>query len=412
MNLLDLFYISLRNLSRRSLRSWLTIIGIVIGIAALVALLSVTESAKSSVENLISGMGVNKLMITAGRAATIIGSLTSSSEKPFTNFEIEGLERLSGVEEVIPMIRASLPISYGGKSMLTEVVGIPTDVRLEDLGYSLYEGREFSLVDNNKCNVILGYYIAEDSFSTQITVGDTIMINNTKCRVIGILNSTGGLGIENFEVYIPLSTMENLFGKKDIGLIYVIASDVNLAEFEISGFLNQTRGADYYSIIGMGQILQFAMQIWNIISFILIAVASIALLVSAIGTMNTMYMAVIERVREIGILKVLGAKNYEIALIFLFESGLIGLIGGILGSIFGVALALIIGMLNPTSASLQLTNSGTTIPLPFTSASHIIINPFYIVLAIVLATVIGMLSGLAPAINAARLDPVVALRTE
>ncbi|RDD52342.1 ABC transporter permease [Nanoarchaeota archaeon NZ13-N] len=409
MILLDLFYISIRNLSRRSLRSWLTIIGIVIGIAALVALLSVTEGAKSSVESIISRMGVNKLIITSGRASTLIGSLTSSGNA-FTNFEIEGLKRLGGVEEVIPMIRINLPVMYREKVMLTSVAGIPTDVKLENLGYSLYEGRRFLPIDNNKCNVILGYYIAKKTFSTEIAVGDTILINNTKCKVIGILNSTGGLGIENFEVYVPLSTMQNLFGRKDIRFIYVIAGDVSLAKAEISRFLNQTRGGNSYTIIDMGQILQSTMQILDIISFILIAIASISLLVSAVGTMNTMYMAVIERVKEIGILKVLGAKNYEIALIFLFESGLIGLIGGIIGSIFGIILAWAIGIFNPTSISLQAAGSGTRASL--ISISYLSINPLHIIFAIVLATVVGMLSGLAPAINAARLDPVVALRTE
>jgi len=408
MILLDLFYISLKNLFRRSLRSWLTIIGIVIGIAALVALLSITESAKSSVENLVSGMGVNKLIITAGRASTLISSLISpSSERAFTNFEIEGLRRLGGVEEVIPVVRANIPVIYKEKAIPTPVVGIPTNVRLEDLGYSLSEGREFFPTDNNKCNVILGYYIAKKTFSTEITVGDTIIINNTKCKVIGILNSTGGLGTENFEVYIPLSTMQNLFGKKDIRFIYIIASDVDLAKSEIGRFLNQTRG-NSYTIIDMGQVLNFTMQILDIISFILIAIASIALLVSAIGTMNTMYMAVMERVKEIGILKVLGAKNYEIALIFLLESGLIGLIGGALGSLFGIVLAWVISAFNPSS--LQAASSG--IRGSFVLVSHITINPLHIIFAIVLATVVGMLSGLAPAINAARLDPVVALRSE
>jgi len=407
----DLFYISLKNLFRRSLRTWLTIIGIVIGIAALVALLSITEGAKSSVENIIARMGVNKLIIIAGRANTLIGSLTpSSSSDVFTNFEIEGLKRLGGVEKVIPVIRANLPIIYKEKAMLTSVTGIPTDVKLEDLGYSLYEGREFLSTDNNKCNVILGYYIAKRTFSTEITVGDTIIINTTKCRVIGILNSTGGLGIENFEVYIPLSTMQNIFGRKDIRFIYVIASDVDLAKTEIGRFLNQTRGGNSYTIIDMGQILRSTMQILDIISFILIAIASIALLVSAVGTMNTMYMAVMERVKEIGILKVLGAKNYEIALIFLFESGLIGLVGGIFGSLFGIILACIISVFNPTSTSLQVSSHGARSFLTF--ISNISINPLHIVFAIILATVVGMLSGLAPAINAAKLDPVVALRTE
>jgi len=411
MILLDLFYISLKNLFRRSLRTWLTIIGIVIGIAALVALLSVTEGAKSSVESIIARMGVNKLIITAGRANTLISSLiSSSSSNAFTNFEIEGLKRLGGVEKVIPIIRVNLPIIYKGSVIPTSVAGIPTDVRLEDLGYSLYEGREFLPIDNNKCNVILGYYIAKNTFSTEITVGDTIMINNTKCKVIGILNSTGGLGTENFEVYIPLSTMQNVFERKEIRFIYVIASNVDLAKTEISRFLNQTRGGNSYTIIDMGQILTSAMQILNIISFILIAIASIALLVSAVGTTNTMYMAVMERVKEIGILKVLGAKNYEIALIFLFESGLIGLVGGIFGSIFGIILALVIGIFNPTSISLQAARSGTQVSL--ISISYLSINPLHIISAIVLATVVGMLSGLAPAINAARLDPVVALRTE
>jgi len=409
MILLDLFYLSIKNLFRRSLRSWLTITGIVIGIAALVSLLSITENMKSSIEDVFLGIGVNKLIVSSERAGSL-SSLLASSGEGFTSFEIRGMENLNGVDKVIPAIRVAMHITYKERTITTTVVGIPTNIRIEELGYSLYEGRGFSLSDDNKCNAVLGYYIAKKSFPEEISVGDIIYINNTKCRVIGIISSTGGFGIENFEVYIPMSTMQNQFGYKSIRFAYVIASDVSLAKEEISKFLNQTRKG-FYTIVDMGQILQSFIRVINIVSFVLLAIASIALLVSAIGIMNTMYMAVIERTREIGILKVLGAKNYEIALIFLFESGLIGFIGGILGSIFGILIAGVIDFFSQSSFTFR-SPTGVEVQIPTPTVSYLNVNPLHIVFAISLATVVGMLSGLAPALYAARQDPIVALRTE
>ena len=393
ISIIDLLGLSVKNLLRRKLRSWLTILGIVIGISSLIVLISISYGMEKSVENILTRMGKDKLIILPGKTSGFLGSLFVG--EPFSEVEINKLEKLSSIEELAPVITSSVVIRYQNKVTGAIVRGFPVKDDLIKFGFSLYRGRMFKSSDKNKCYVILGYLFAKQAFSTEINVGDKLWINGQECRVIGILNPTGGQ-FEDFSVFLPFSTLKNKFGIRDVRTIFVIAKDVDKAKKDIKRVLHRTRG-DSFTVMTAGQLLNYSKQILNLLSFIVIAIASISLIVSAIGIMNTMYMSVTERIREIGILKAIGAKNYEVALIFLLESGLIGMIGGVIGSILGIIAAKIV-----EKAAIYV---GIT---TFTA----VFNLWYILGAIGLSFIVGIISGVAPSINAAKLDPIVALRME
>ncbi len=394
MNLLDLFYISINNLRRRRLRSWLTTIGIIIGISSVIALISIGWGMQKAVEESFAKMGKDKIMVFPGGSSMA----TSFAGRPFTVKDAEKIEKLPGVRYAVPMAIISLPITYHGEIYLATVIGIPADAsnKIGTMGYELEEGRLFKSSEKDKPVCILGYRIAKEAFSSEIKPGDKIYLDKIPCKVIGVWEPIG-TKTDDYSVTVPLEVLSKNFGISDIQTIMVSATDVDLAVDEIKKFLKKERGAEDFSVMTTEQILNQAKQVLGIISFILIAIASISLIVSAVGIMNTMYMAVTERIREIGLLKAIGAKNRDIMLLFLIEAGLIGLIGGIIGTIVGISLALLIEKI---ALSFGYTLFKAVINVPA-------------ILGVVgFSFLVGVISGVAPAISAAKLDPVEALRSE
>ncbi len=393
MKLLDFLYLAFRNLQRRKLRSWLTTLGIIIGIATVVSIVSLSKGMEKAIVSSLEKMGKDKIMILPGQKSFSPGTLFVG--KPFSEEDVKKIERLPDIEYVIPITFTTKQIIFKNEIFPTIIYAVPVDKKIEVFGYELLDGRFLSKNDKNKCRVLLGYQIAKHVFSKEIEVGDKIIINNYECKVVGILKSTGSR-FDDYAIYLPYSFAKEHLGMKDINLILVKAEDIEKAKKELEKLLEKIRGKDF-SILTPEQFIEQVKTILNILSFFVTIIASISLLVSAIGIMNTMYMAVVERIREIGILKAIGARKRDIMLIFLLESGLMGLIGGIIGTFVGILLSYV--------AEYIAQNIGLIMFKAY-------IDPLFIIGVLIFAFFVGVISGILPARSAANLDPVKALRYE
>ena len=393
--LYDLIFLALKNLQRRKLRAWLTTLGVVIGIASVVSLITIGTGMEKAVAESFAKMGKDKLMIFPGKlAGSVPGTLFMG--KPFTLEDANRIEKLPDVKVAVPIMFTLSTAVYHGEKYPVVVYGLPPEKmsKMGGMGYSLYAGRLLRKRDEHAC--IIGYKLAKDVFSDEIKVGSKLKIGDFSCKVVGIWEPTGSR-MDDYAVFVPINVLKNDFHINSVRLIIVQAKDVDRAINEIKRYLKRKRGQEDFSIMTTGQLLAQAKIVLGVISLVVVAIASISLIVSAIGIMNTMYMAVTERTKEIGILKAIGARDRDILIIFLFEAGLLGVLGGIIGNILGILGAYIIEKI----AIME----GYYIFKAY-------INVYLIVATILFSFFVGVISGFAPARAASKLDPVEALREE
>ena len=418
MKLLDILVISFRNLSQRSLRSWLTILGIVIGVAAVVSMLSIGEGMRSSITSQLSVFGPDLVMVMPGSTRAGGGDITgliramlyargigTLSEK-----DIEVIKRVEGVKEVEGEIVGMGFVVYGAEKMSVSIRGVNPLKWREMLNVEISEGRDFQA--NERRVVILGYRIANEMFSQPISVGSQLAINGISFRVIGILKESGGqMGILDNVVFMNIKDARDVLSnieKDKYSLINVKIADVPRIDEIVEKIdealmreRKETPEKKTYTIISAKQIAQTVNMIVSSMNLFLGGIAGVSLIVGAVGIANTMFTSVIERTRQIGTLKALGAKNSEIMKMFLLESALIGFVGGLIGIFVGF---IVTGLLNEFSTRM--------FSAPGMRMSSALITPQLILLGLSFATIIGALSGLIPAKRAAELEPVEALRYE
>lgn len=400
----DYFKLAIENLTHRKLRSWLTIIGIVIGIAAVVALVSLGRGLQYTVDQQFSKIGADK--ITISPKSSIQGSGFDNTGLTLTIEDVDVVKKSYGVEEAIGPLQRTAKVEFNNKIKYTFVRGLPVDnsrIVYDSSGlYDVEYGRTLKQGDTNK--IIIGPEIAKESyFGREITVGDKIKINDKAFTVVGIIKKGGNPGISR-AIIMTIDDARNLFNvEKEVSMIMVKiyrAEDldmvVNVIKKDLRRHRNLKEGKEDFTVESTKKFVESFLRIFNVISTLLIGLASISLLVGGIGIANTMYTAVLERNREIGIMKSVGAKNSDIILIFLIESALIGLIGGIIGVLLGSGISLLAERL-----------IGTFLGEGFFK----VFLPWWLLLgASVFAMIIGTLSGILPAKQAAELNPVDALR--
>lgn len=418
MKLIDIIIISLRNLSERSLRSWLTILGIIIGVVAVVIMLSIGEGMRRNVESQLSIFGPDSIMILPGSIRSGGGDITAlirlmataRGSAIFTQKDIETIKNLAGVEDVEGQISTQGFATYSGEKRSTFIRGVEISKWRKMLNLEIEEGRDF--LPNEKRAVVLGYRIAYEGFKKPITIGSSININGVNFRVIGILKETGAqMGILDNIAFISIDDSRDLstsFKKDQYSLILVKIRDpskvdeiVKNIDFSLIKVRNENQDRKTFTVISAKQIAQTANMIVLSINIFLGGIAGVSLIVGGVGIANTMFTSVIERTRQIGTLKALGAKNSDIIKIFLFESAIIGLIGGLIGIFIGF---IIVGFFNEFSIR--------TTPFPMGRTQASLITPNLIFIALLFSTLIGALSGILPARRAAKLEPVEALRYE
>ncbi len=398
-------FLAFNNLKRRKLRAWLTILGIFIGIAAVVSLISLGQGLQGYLTETFEMMGANKLIVMPGRGM----AFGMASTDKLTSKDLDTMKKTKGVEIVAEMVYSSSLIKFKDESKPTFVIGMPTDetanIFKEMQGFEPEQGRD--LKEGDKDEIVVGFLVAKDGgfFDEGVDLRDKLIVQGKEFRVIGVMSQIGNPA-DDSQVYIPLETAKEIFDKEDeIDMVYVQLKDgfepdevAENIKKELRKSRGEKKGEETFSVQTFEQILETFSNIFAVVQAVLIGIAAISLIVGGIGIMNTMYTSVLERTKEIGTMKAVGAKNSDILYIFLFESGLLGLVGGAIGILIGIGLA-------KGTEYVATTTLGT----PFLQASF----PLYLIVgALVFSFLIGAVSGILPAMQAAKLKPVDALRYE
>lgn len=409
MPLLRVLKEALTSVFSNKMRSFLTVLGIVIGVGAVIGLLAIGEGASASILGQIESIGTNSIYVMRSSRDDV------SNPKPLTLTDAEALSNRSRAPHIIratPVLTGQTTFSLGDISLQTMVFGSYSDYA-EITGVEIAEGSYInpSNVDSRAAVIVVGPDLAEELFGRSTgVVGSMVRINNFPYRVIGVTKAVGGNQFNNpdMQAYMPITTIQYRVIRQAVpeavNYIIVQAQDsqsINLAIEEAQRVLREThrltpRQPNDFNLTNQEDILDIANSITSILTIFLAGVAGISLLVGGIGIMNIMLVTVTERTREIGLRKALGARKADIRLQFLTESALLSLIGGILGIGLGWLLGLIVGMV--------ASNFGT----PLTP----VIQIEAILLATMFSTMVGLFFGLYPASRAANLEPVEALRYE
>ncbi len=399
---------ALESLAANKLRSGLTILGIVIGVAAVIAMVSLGRGAENTITGSIQGIGTNLLFVLRG------GSEDVRNPQPLTLGDaaaISDLFQAPSVTGVAPVLQGSGKISFAGESTTTTIVGVTPDyapVR----NYEVSEG-EFITEEHmlgQASVVLLGTNVADKLFGRKEgLVGETVRIEGQPFRVIGVLKSKGGSAFSNEDdqVFVPLTTAQTRLIRRssrdrvDLIVVQAISADeVPQASEEIAQILRTRHrtavGADDFTILSQQDFLATAQTITSVLTIFLGGVAAISLLVGGIGIMNIMFVSVTERTREIGLRKALGARKRDILTQFLTESSLLSLVGGLIGIALGWSLSVIVGRIAASNNAPISPDIGLDV----------------ILLATLFSTAVGLFFGLYPANRAANLEPVEALRYE
>ncbi|MBC7098820.1 ABC transporter permease [Candidatus Bipolaricaulota bacterium] len=420
--ILDFIRMSWRGIKTRKARSTLTVLGIVIGVAAVVALIAIAQGMQATMEREFEAIGYDTVFLIPGEAPQGMQAMPDRMRRlAFFGGGSEGavldLSRLKGLPQVeaVGAIRTETAIitapGLEGQGFL-RVTGLSSGITQGFpsyfSGFSLAGGRGFG--EGDEFAVILGPKVAEDF---GVSVGDRITIENKEVEVIGILEESedGGMqrglpGDPNYGIYLPIAAVDSLFGEPGKVSLALVKAAEGADVKRVSQLVEQamaTAGTPVTTTT-VQEMAEMATRMLSSVQAVLAAIAAISLLVGAIGIMNTMYTAVLERVREIGIMKAVGAKKKHILSLFLLESGLVGLIGGVLGVIVGVALASVAGRLISGSMNVGPMAGGFSFSAVFPAE--------LIVGALALSFGLGALAGVWPAQRAARLSPVEALRYE
>jgi putative ABC transport system permease protein len=406
------FKIALRALTANKMRSILTMLGIIIGVGAVVALLAIGSGATASITGQIEGIGSNLVSIMPGRVQMGMGSggMGTASTSYLYYSDYEAVDRqISGVDSIAPAYQSSYTVKYNSESFRVSVTGVTADY-FPVRAYEVENGRAINASDGNtQARVaVLGAQTAEDLFGNLSPLGKVIKINGVRFEVVGVLKSKGG-SIQNSDdvVLVPLETgYEKLFGasaaqdgKKLLTAISMSASSsdgVDSVMAQAERILRREHRIDAtedpdFSVMSQSDFLSTLGSITTTLKIFLGAIAGISLLVGGIGIMNIMLVSVTERTKEIGLRKAVGARKDQILLQFLVETVTLSVLGGILGIAFGIGIAMLVTVLNLISAEITMSS---------------------ILLAFFFAVVVGIFFGIYPAYRAASLHPIEALRYE
>ncbi|MEA2076161.1 MAG: ABC transporter permease [Euryarchaeota archaeon] len=402
----DSFSLTYRNIKERKARAALTILGITVGIAAVIALMSIGYGMQESITAELVEMADVIVVMPMRMELGSVGAFGS-----FTDRDLEAVKRIGGVKHAVAMTGEMEEVEYRGEKFMVQIVGIePRDmdavfgetVKLEEDGGAGTEASGRALRDNDHKACEIGYSIAHDYFSNEVGVNDRLTINGSKFRVVGVLAKQGGFRSEvDSQIYVTTRDSVSILDNEDISTIFVrvrnIADAEEIADETEERIDDNHKLDDFTSAMTMGSAIEQMESIFGILQAVLIAIASISLIVAAMGIMNTILMSVMERTHEIGVMKAIGAKNRNILSLFLLEAGVISVIGGVCGCIVGVigAHAITFG-----------------IQAAFDVEIAAIVKPEVLLGGVAVAVLVGVLSGLYPARKASKMSPVEAVKYE
>jgi putative ABC transport system permease protein len=400
MKVTDLAGLAFSRLATGKLRTALTMLGIIIGVASVVALVSVAQGATKGISDRLQALGTNLVTVSPGFSRTGATRGAGGSATTLTLDDASALAQLDGVQAIAPELTTNKLVIAGTLNETVRVIGT-TPGYLPVFAYSMWVGSDLNQasVDHNMRVAVIGATTADNLGLTESSLGSTLYVGGLPFQLIGIMQPKGGTTTADDQVLIPLSTAHELFvgsnSVSTIGLSAVNQDQISTVSAEITATLEQrhgiTNGVDDFSISTQAQLLGTVSGVSDTLTLLLAGIASISLLVGGIGIMNIMLVSVRERTREIGIRKAIGARGRDILSQFLVEALALSLAGGVLGIGLGVLVSYGIGL---------------------QAGWGFVFNPATVVVALLFSLMVGIVFGVWPASQAARLDPVVALRYE
>ena len=402
MRYLELVQLAVSRLAAARLRAVLTMLGIIIGVGSIVALVAVAQGATSGITNRIQSLGTNLLTVQPGSTTSGFVRQGAGSATTLTLGDAEAIASLADVAAVAPQVSTEAVVVAGDKNTTTSVVGTTADY-LAVRTYEIWQGSFLTDVANQESLrvAVLGSTTADDLGLGEDAIGTDILVGGIPFRVVGILQSKGssGIGSQDDQVIVPISTAQRNFvaGTKvrSIAVSVSSADGIELTKARLTSLLRERHGTDGtnddFNISDQAQLLDTFSSVTGLLTLLLAGIASISLVVGGIGIMNIMLVSVRERTREIGIRKAIGARGSDILLQFLIEALVLSLLGGLIGIIAGVAASAVIAAIAGWGFSF---------------------SPLTVVVAVGFSLVVGVVFGVWPARQAARLDPITALRYE
>ncbi|AQS49008.1 multidrug ABC transporter substrate-binding protein [Thioclava nitratireducens] len=391
--------LALTAITRNALRSFLTVLGVVIGVAAVIAMMTVGQGSSEQVSANVAALGTNVLVLRSG--ARMMGPGSREAAPPFKLSDAEALKDLSSLSAVAPVVSTAATAVFGNNNRMTSITGT-TSAYLDIGGWSLALGRSFTPAEDrsgaNLC--IIGETVRTTLFGATDPTGDKVRIKSISCEVIGLLKAkgAGSFGQDQDDLVImPIRTVQRrLMGSQDVSTISVqVAPNVSTARAtsDIETLMRERRRIaigeeDDFSVFDMAELSSMLNSVNSVLTGLLSSVAAVSLLVGGIGIMNIMLVSVTERTREIGIRLSVGAQAHQVLMQFLVEAVVLSVLGGIIGILFGLGLAYV---------------ASRIMAIPFSP------RPDIILLAFGFSAVVGMVFGYFPARRAARLDPIDAL---
>lgn len=403
--------LALKGINGRRIRAWLTMIGIFIGIASVTALISLGDGVNNFMQSQFASIGADKIMVIPGGGeglAGLIGGFLGGSST-LTEEDVELISKVAGIKDVSFMIYGYDKITKRDEAESVFIAGVPTgkdfDMLKQMQGIEVVRGRTFQ--ENEKNVALVGYlwWSGDQVLRKPLRLRDTITIKDEEFEVIGFLSKVGNKQ-DDANVYIPLETARDLFSKPDdvdtiIAQVHPSFEPSTVAELvktELRQEKNQKEGEEDFSVQTLENLAKQVGLMISIVQLVFIGVSGISLVVGGVGIMNTMYTSVMERTREIGIMKAIGAKNNQILAIFLIESGIYGLVGGVVGGLTGIAVSKLVELAVISSQGAEIFKVRFSVSL--------------LLFVLAFSFGVGVVSGLLPAKQASEMQPVDALRYE
>ncbi len=398
------FLIAIKEIKRNILRSFLTILGIVIGVASVIAMVMIGDGTTANVQQSISKLGTNMLTLRVGQERRG-PPREDNSAKPFTEGDISAIKNeIQNIKAVASENSTKMNIVLGNKSTTSSVIGTNNDYFIIK-DWEVTEGRIFdeSELNSGKSSCIIGTTIVKQLFGEDNPIGMNIRLKNISCNIIGVLKSKGAAAFGNDQdeiIIVPLKMyQQKIKGDKDVTSILISITAENYisgAKTEITSLMQERRSLrldepDNFHIRDMQEMLSTMTSTTQMLTYLLGSIAAISLLVGGIGIMNIMLVSVTERTREIGTRLAIGAMENEVLLQFLVEAIVLSTLGGIIGIFLGLGIGY---------------GTVSIMELPF------ILNNQIILISFIFSTLIGVFFGYFPARKAARLNPIDALRYE
>jgi putative ABC transport system permease protein len=417
----DIARFSLNNLMHRGLRSWLTILGVIIGVAAVVSIISIGSGTQQSITSQLGGLGANIITISPGsnRAfgfgggeGVVVQRTTSATttQQNLTTRDVQTIKAVEGVQYVDGIVSGRADVTYLAQTASLSIQGVDPLAWREMNTVELESGRYLTQSDVD--SVVIGYSVANNVFKQPLVINSQIGIEGKSFKIVGILQRSGGFGGSDNTIIMTANSARTVI--EDIAInqfssIQVQVSDTSLVNSTSAAIENkllllrhETESTKDFTISSSLSIQETISSVTNTLALFLVGIAAISLLVGAIGIANTMFMSVMERTRQIGVLKALGTTDREIAMLFVTESAIMGFIGGLAGIFLGFIAS---GIVSELGSRLIATGGGA-------GGFSTLISPELIAFAIGFSIIIGAISGLLPARRASKLQPVEALRYE